>query len=74
MGIKKTLIHFNDITLTLSADDLKTALIAKYGEAATEVLGEGVILQNAAFSYHYPEEGVKFTFAQPLGGHNKWAM
>lgn len=70
MGIKKTLIHFNDITLTLSADDLKAALIAKYGDAATEVLGDGVILQNATYSTYCPDDGVKFTFAQPLEGHN----
>ncbi|WP_455826605.1 hypothetical protein [Pseudomonas graminis] len=70
MGIKKTLIHFNDITLTLSADDLKAALIAKYGDAATEVLGDGAILQNATYSTYCPEDDVKFTFAQPLEGHN----
>lgn len=70
MTIKKTLIHFNDITLTLSADDLKAALIAKYGEEAAKVFGESVILQNAHFSSFQPEEGVKFTFAQPLEGHN----
>ncbi|WP_404939064.1 hypothetical protein P7C00_11535 [Pseudomonas sp. JDS08PS003] len=70
MSIKKTLIQLNDITLTLSVDDLKAAFIAKYGDAPAEVLGEGVILQNAAFSCHYPQEGVKFTFAQPLEGHN----
>lgn len=70
MSIKKTLIHFNDITLTLSADDLKAALIAKYGDAAAEALGEGVILQSASYSTYYPDEGVKFTFAQPLQGHN----
>jgi len=69
MSIKKTLIHFNDITLTLSADELKSALIAKYGEAAADVLGEGVILQNAYFSSYQPEDGLKFTFAQPLEGH-----
>lgn len=70
MTIKKTLIHFNDITLTLSADELKSALIAKYGEEAEKVLGEDVILQNAYFSAFQPEEGVQFTFAQPLEGHN----
>lgn len=70
MSIKKTLIHFNDITLTLSADDLKAALIAKYGDAATEVLGDGVILQNATYSTYCPDDRVKFTFAQPLEGHN----
>ena len=70
MGIKKTLIHFNDITLTLSADDLKAALITKYGDAAVEVLVDGVILQNATYSTYCPEDGVKFTFAQPLEGHN----
>ncbi|MNJ59482.1 hypothetical protein D3C77_551690 [compost metagenome] len=70
MSIKKTLIHFHDITLTLSVDDLKAALVAKYGDAAVEVLGGGVILQNASYSTYYPEEGVKFTFAQPLEGHN----
>ncbi|WP_338513416.1 hypothetical protein VRC24_17005 [Pseudomonas poae] len=70
MGIKKTLIHFNDITLTLSADDLKTALIAKYGDAAVEVLVDGVILQNATYSTYYPDNGVTFAFAQPLEGHN----
>ncbi|MGH8379266.1 hypothetical protein [Pseudomonas sp.] len=70
MSIKKTLVHFHNITLTLSEDDLKAALVAKYGSAAVEVLGEGVILQNASFSTYYPEEGVKFTFAQPLEGHN----
>lgn len=70
MSIKKTLIHFNDITLTLSADDLKAALIAKYGDAAAEALGEGVILQNASYSTYCPDEGVKFTFAQSLQGHN----
>lgn len=69
MSIKKTLIHFNDITLTLSADELKSALIAKYGDAAVDVLGEGVILQNAYFSSYQPEDGVKFTFSQPLEGH-----
>ncbi|MDD2046118.1 hypothetical protein [Pseudomonas putida] len=70
MSIKKTLIHFHDITLTLSVDDLKAALVAKYGNAAVEVLGEGVILQNASYFTFYPDEGVKFTFAQPLVGHN----
>ena len=70
MSIKKTLIHFNDITLTLSADDLKAALIAKYGDAAAEVLVEGVILQNATYSAYCPDDGVKFAFAQPLEGHN----
>lgn len=70
MSIKKTLIHFHDITLTLSVDDLKAALVAKYGNAAVEVLGEGVILQNASYSTFYPDEGVKFIFAQPLEGHN----
>ncbi|OEC54813.1 hypothetical protein [Pseudomonas sp. AP42] len=70
MSIKKTLIHFNDITLTLSADDLKAALIAKYGDAAVEVLADGVILQNATYSTYFPDDGVKFAFAQPLEGHN----
>ena len=70
MSIKKTLIHFNDITLTLSADDLKAALIAKYGGAATEVLGDGAILQSATYSAYCPDDGVKFAFAQPLKGHN----
>ncbi|WP_095093857.1 hypothetical protein [Pseudomonas sp. Irchel 3A5] len=70
MTIKKTLIHFNDITLTLSAGDLKAALIAKYGEDAAKVLGEDVILQRACSSVFQPEEGVKFSFAQPLEGHN----
>ncbi|PIB40706.1 hypothetical protein AOA59_27155 [Pseudomonas sp. 2822-15] len=70
MGIQKTLIHFNDITLNLSADDLKAALIAKYGDAAAEVLGDGAILQSATYSAHYPDDGVKFAFAQPLEGHH----
>lgn len=70
MGIKKTLIYFNDITLTLSADDLKAALISKYGDAAVEVLVDGVILQSAAYSTYCPDDGVKFTFAQALEGHN----
>ncbi len=70
MGIKKTLIHFNNITLTLSADDLKAALVAKYGDAASGVLVDGVILQSATYSTLYPDEGVKFAFAQPLEGHN----
>lgn len=70
MSIKKTLIHFNNITLTLSADELKSALIAKYGNAAVDVLGGEVILQNAYFSSYQPEDGVQFTFAQPLEGHN----
>jgi len=70
MSIKKTLIHFNNITLTFSADDLKAALIAKYGDAAVEVLVDGVILQNATYSAYCPDEGVKFTFAQPLEGHS----
>ncbi|MBK5512304.1 hypothetical protein [Pseudomonas sp. TH15] len=69
MSIKKTLIHFNNITLTLSPNELKSALIAKYGDAAVDVLGEGVILQNAYFSSYQPEDGLKFTFAQPLEGH-----
>lgn len=70
MGIKKTLIHFNDITLNLSTDDLKAALIAKYGNAAAEVLVDGVILQSATYSAFHPDDGVKFAFAQPLEGHN----
>ena len=70
MGIKKTLIHFNDIALTLSADDLKAALIAKYGESAVDVLADGVILQSATYSTYYPDNGVTFAFAQPLEGHN----
>jgi hypothetical protein len=70
MTIKKTLIHFNDITLTLSSDELKAALVAKYGDAAEDVLGEEVILQAASYSTYSPGEGVKFTFAQPLEGHN----
>ena len=70
MSINKTLIHFSDITLTLSTDDLKAALIAKYGDAAAEVLVEGVILQSATYSTYCPDHGVKFAFAQPLEGHN----
>ncbi|MGQ7862572.1 hypothetical protein ACUN0G_25330 [Pseudomonas sp. 32A] len=70
MGIKKTLIHFNDITLTLSVDDLKAALISKYGDAAAEVLVDDVILQSAAYSTYCPDDGVTFAFAQPLEGHN----
>ncbi|UNM17286.1 hypothetical protein K0P33_17015 [Pseudomonas sp. ArH3a] len=70
MSIKKQLIHFNDIRLTLSADDLKAALIAKYGDAAAEVLVDDVTLQNATYSTYYPNDGVEFTFAQPLEGHN----
>lgn len=70
MSIKKQLIHFNDIRLALSADDLKAALIAKYGDAAAEVLVDGVILQNATYSTYYPNDGVELTFAQPLEGHN----
>ena len=70
MSIKKQLIHFNDIQLTLSVDDLKSALIAKYGDAAVEVLVDGVILQNATYSTYYPDDGVTFAFAQPLEGHN----
>ncbi|WP_122408975.1 hypothetical protein [Pseudomonas viridiflava] len=70
MTIKKKLIHFNEIILTLSADDLKAALIAKYGGAAAQVLGEDVVLQNAYFSAFKAEEGVIFTFAKPLLGHN----
>ncbi|MFJ1573007.1 hypothetical protein ACIOAU_15705 [Pseudomonas sp. NPDC088322] len=69
MGIKTTLIHFNDITLTLTEADLKAALITKYGDAATEALGGGCLLQNASYSHFAPEEGVTFTFAQPLEGH-----
>ncbi|NVZ45128.1 hypothetical protein HX780_06745 [Pseudomonas tolaasii] len=70
MSIKKTLIHFNNITLTLSADDLKAALIAKYGDAASEVLVDGVILQSSTYSTYFPDDGVKFTFAQPPEGHS----
>ncbi|QXI03653.1 hypothetical protein HU718_016580 [Pseudomonas tensinigenes] len=70
MGIRKTLIHFNDITLTLSVDDLRAALIAKYGAAAVEVLVDGVILQSATYSAYCSDDGVKFAFAQPLEGHN----
>ena len=66
MSIKKTLIHFNHIALTLSADELKAALIAKYGD----VLPEGVILQGASYSVYRPDEGVEFTFAESLKGHN----
>lgn len=69
MGIRKTLIHFNDITLTLSVDDLRAALIAKYG-AAVEVLVDGVLLQSATYSAYCSDDGVKFAFAQPLEGHN----
>lgn len=69
MSIKKRLIHFNDITLTLTEADLKAALIAKYGDAAAEALEDGVILQNAHYSHFTPAEGVTFTFAQPLEGH-----
>lgn len=36
MSIKKTLVHFNHFALTLSADELKSALIAKYGDVLTE--------------------------------------
>ncbi len=70
MGIKKRLIHFNDITLTLSEVDLKAALVANYGDAAAEVLEDGVILQNAHYSHFTPADGVTFTFAQPLEGHD----
>ena len=70
MSIKKQLIHFNNIQLTLFADELKAALIAKYGDAAAEMLVDDVILQNATYSTYYPSDGVKFTFAQPLEGHN----
>ncbi|OZY47973.1 hypothetical protein [Pseudomonas lundensis] len=66
MSIKKTLVHFNHIALTLSADELKAALIAKYGD----VLAEGVILQGASYSAYRPDEGVEFTFAESLEGHN----
>ena len=70
MSIKKTLIHFNNITLTLAVDDLNAALISKYGDAATEILGDGALIQSASYSAYYPSEGVMFTFAQPLEGHN----
>lgn len=66
MSIKKTLVHFNHIVLTLSADELKVALIAKYGD----VLADGVILQGASYSAYRPGEGVEFNFAEPLEGHN----
>ena len=66
MSIKKTLVHFHHIALTLSADELKAALIAKYGD----VLAEGVIFQGASYSAYRPDEGVEFTFAESLEGHN----
>ena len=66
MSIKKTLVHFNHIALTLSADELKSALLAKYGN----VLTEGVIFQGASYSAYRPDEGVEFTFVESLEGHN----
>lgn len=69
MSIKKTLIHFHDISLTLTPDEIKTALITKYGDAAAQVLGEDVVLQSSFFHLYQPEPSVTFTFAQPLEGH-----
>ncbi|WP_085631549.1 hypothetical protein [Pseudomonas sp. R16(2017)] len=70
MNINITQIHYNDIKLNLSADDLKAALVAKYGDAASQIQGQDVVLMAAGYDQFFPESGVTFTFAQPLEGHN----
>ncbi|AMS22121.1 hypothetical protein AYK59_19015 [Pseudomonas synxantha] len=70
MDTKTPLIRFNDITMTLSADGLKAALIAKYGDTAAQILVDGLILQNATYSTYCPDDGVTFAFTQPLEGRN----
>ncbi len=70
MNINKIQIHYNDIKLNLSIEDLKDALVAKYGDAASQIQGQEVALMSTNYNQFYPEAGLTLNFAQPLEGHN----